>query len=51
MNDRLTPESARVMLEALKRAGEDDLATTLARHLEARARGEEAHKLADLWLR
>lgn len=51
MNDRLSPESARIMLEALKRAGEDDLATTLARHLEGRARGDDAQKLADLWLR
>ena len=29
MNDRLSPESARLVVEALKRAGEDDLANTL----------------------
>lgn len=51
MNDRLSPENARIMLEALKRAGEDELASTLARHMEARARGDDAAKLADLWLR
>ena len=51
MNDRLTPESARGMLEALKRAGEDDLASTLLRHLEGRAKGEDARQLAELWLR
>lgn len=51
MHDRLSPESARIMLEALKRAGEDELATTLAQHLEGRARGEDAGKLASLWLR
>lgn len=51
MNDRLSPESARLMLEALRNAGEDELATTLARHLEGRARGEDARKLAELWLR
>jgi hypothetical protein len=47
----LSKERARVMIDALKRAGEDELATTLARHLEARARGEDASKLAELWLR
>ncbi len=51
MNDRLSPESARIMLDALKRAGEDELATTLARHLEGRARGQDAKELADIWLR
>lgn len=51
MNDRLSPESARLVLEALKNAGEEDLAQTLRDHLEGRARGEDARRLADLWLR